>query len=142
VNQTNQTTINNPTATFGVILAITGGSNEDHSNKRQHKEHMRRVHHLAAEGPRKNSQWSQIPITIDSAKLKDYPHTDAMVIETNLAGWAVTRILVDRGSSANILFASTFDNMKLDINLLQPVGCPLYRFRGKQVKAIGKSHAR
>jgi hypothetical protein len=45
-----------------------------------------------------------------------------MVIETNLAGWAVTRILVDIGSSIDILFASTFDNMKLDRNLLQPLG--------------------
>jgi len=61
-----------------------------------------------------------------------------MVIETNLAGWAVTRILIDIGSSANILFASTFDNMKLDRNLLQPTGHPLYEFEGKQVKAIGK----
>jgi hypothetical protein len=54
-SQPNQTTINNPTAIFGVILAITGGSNEDHGNKRQCKEHMRRVHHLATEGPHKNS---------------------------------------------------------------------------------------
>ena len=101
---------------------------------------MRRVHHLATEGPHKNSQWSHIPITFDSTniKLKDYPHIDAMTIETNLAGWAVTRILVDSGSSANILFASTFDNMKLDRNLLQPARRPLYGFRGKQVKAIGK----
>ena len=28
--------------------------------------------------------------------------------------------------------------MKLDINLLQPAGRPLYGFGGKQVKAIGK----
>ena len=61
-----------------------------------------------------------------------------MVIEINLAGWAVTRILVITGNSADILFASTFDNMKLDINLLHPVGHQLYTFRGKQVKAIGK----
>jgi hypothetical protein len=101
---------------------------------------MRRVHHVATEGPHRNSQWSHIPITFDSfdLKLKDYPHTDAMVIETNLVGWAVTRILVDMGSSADILFASTFDNMKLDRNLLQPAGRPLYGFGGKQVKAIGK----
>jgi hypothetical protein len=132
--------VNNPIATFGIILAITGGSNENHQNKRQRKEHMRRVHHLATEGPHRNSQWSHVPITFDSAdlKLKDYPHTDAMVIETNLVGWAVTRILVDTGSSADILFASTFNNMKLDRNLLQPAGRPLYGFRGKQVKAIGK----
>ena len=103
-----------------MILSITGGSNEDHGNKRQRKDHMRRVHHLATEGPHKNSLWSHIPITFDSMdlKLKDYPHTDAMVIEINLAGWAVTRILVDTSSSADILFASTFDNMKLDRNLL------------------------
>jgi hypothetical protein len=81
---------------------------------------MRRVHHLATEVPHKNSQWSHIPITFDSIdlKLKDYPHTDAMVIETNLAGWAVTRILINTGSSVDILFASTFDNMKLDRILL------------------------
>ena len=71
-------------------------------------------------------------------KLRDYPHTDAMVIETNLASWALTRILVDIGSSTDILFASTFDNMKLDRNLLQPTGRPLYGFGGKQVKVIGK----
>jgi hypothetical protein len=73
------------------------------------------------EEPHRNSQWSHIPITFDSSdlKLKDYPHTDMMVIETNLAGWVVTRILVDTGSSVDILFASTFDNMKLDRNLLQ-----------------------
>jgi len=71
-----------------VILAITGGSNEDHDNKRQHKEHMRQVHHLTTEGPHKNSQWSHIPITFDSTdlKLRDYPHIDVMAIETNLAG--------------------------------------------------------
>jgi hypothetical protein len=61
-----------------------------------------------------------------------------MVNETNLAGWTVTRILVDTGSSADILFASTFDNMKLDRNLLQHARRPLYGFRGKQVKSIGK----
>jgi hypothetical protein len=34
IKQANQTTINNPIVTFGVILAISGGSNEDHINKR------------------------------------------------------------------------------------------------------------
>ena len=123
-----------------MILVITWESNEDHSNKRQCKGHMRRVHHLATEGPHKNSQWSHIPITFDSTdlKLRDYPHIDAMVIETNLASWAVTRILVDIGSSTDILFASTFDNMKLDRNLLHPAGRPLYGFEAKQVKAIEK----
>ena len=98
------------------------------------------MHHLTIEGPHKNLQWSHITITFDNTdlKLRDYPHTDAMVIETNLAGWAVTRILVDTNSSIDILFTSTFNNIKLDRNLLQPTGRPLYGFNGKQVKAIGK----
>ncbi|XP_066365355.1 uncharacterized protein [Miscanthus floridulus] len=100
---------------------------------------MRRLHHPTIEGPHKNSQWSHIPVTFDNTdlKLKDYPHTDAMVIETNLASWAVTRILVNTSNSVDILFSSTFDNMKLERKLLQLAGRPLYGFGGKQVKAIG-----
>jgi hypothetical protein len=66
------------------------------------------------EGPHKNSQRSHIPITFDSndLKLQDYPHTDAMMIKTNIARWIVTKILVDTRSSADILFALTFDNMQ------------------------------
>jgi len=88
---------------------------------------MRWVHHLAIEGLHKNSQWSHIPITFDNTdlKLRDYPQIDMMVIETNLASWSVTRIQVDTGSSTDFLFASTFDNMKLDRNLFQPPGHPL-----------------
>ena len=61
-----------------------------------------------------------------------------MVIETNIAGWTVTKILVDTGSSADILFASTFDSMKLDRKILQPMVIPLYGFGGQKVKAIEK----
>jgi len=44
-------------------------------------------------------------------KLRDYPHMDAMVIEANIEGWTVSKILIDGGSSADILFASTLDAM-------------------------------
>jgi hypothetical protein len=55
-----------------------------------------------------------------------------------VAGWTVTKIFVDTGSSTDILFASTIDSMKLDRNPLQLAGNPLYGMGGKQVKAIGK----
>ena len=61
-----------------------------------------------------------------------------MVIKINVAGWTITKILIDTGSSADILFVSTFDSMKLDRNLLQLADNPLYGFGGKQVKAISK----
>lgn len=82
----------------------------------------------------------ELPITFDgfNMKLKDYPHTDVMVIETNIAGWTVTKIPVDSCRSADILFLSTFDNMKLDRSLLKLVDNPLFRFGGHQIRAIGK----
>jgi len=36
-----------------------------------------------------------------------------MVIKTNIAAWEISRVLIDTGSSADIIFAHTFDQMKL-----------------------------
>ena len=43
---------------------------------------------------------------------------DAMVIEANTDGWTVSKILVDGGSSADIIFISTIDTMKIDRKML------------------------
>jgi hypothetical protein len=55
-----------------------------------------------------------------------------------VVGWIVKNISVDPGISTDILFASTFDSMKPDRNLLQLDDHPLYGFGGKQVMAISK----
>lgn len=70
---------------------------------------------MATKSPHKNSQWSRIAITFDSSdlKLRDNAHIDTMVIKTNITEWIVTKILVDTGSSTDIIFASTFDKLSL-----------------------------
>jgi hypothetical protein len=63
---------------------------------------------------------------------------DAMVIEANIDGWAVSKILVDEGSSANIILTSTIDAMKIDLKMLGRAKHPLYGFAGKKIHSIGR----
>ena len=72
------------------------------------------------EGPYKKTRWSHLPITFseEDLQLKDYPHMDTMVIKANIDGWAVSKILVDCGSSTYIIFTSTIDAMKIDRKIL------------------------
>jgi hypothetical protein len=43
-----------------------------------------------------------------------------MVIEVNIAGWVIGKVLVDNGSSADILFLKTFEKMNLSQHMLDP----------------------
>ncbi len=44
-----------------------------------------------------------------------YPHDDALVISTRVGLYEVKRILIDTGSSANILFHDAFIQMNLPL---------------------------
>jgi hypothetical protein len=52
-----------------------------------------------------------IPFSSQDINLTSFPHTDAMVITIHIDRWDVTRILVNNGSQAKILFLATFDKM-------------------------------
>ena len=70
--------------------------------------------------------------------MESYPHTDAMVIKANIAGWEVNRVLMDSGSSTDIMFVNAFDQMKLSKSQMQPSDAPLIGFEGKRINALGK----
>ena len=63
------------------------------------------------------------------------PHdNDPVVISVVTAGRKVHRVLVDQGSSADVMFWSTFNKLQLSLDLLRPyTGC-LYGFADNQVE--------
>jgi hypothetical protein len=108
--------------------------------KRQRNNYFRSVNTIINDGPAARLKWANVPTTFteEDFRLKSTNHNDAMVIEVNIVGWAIKKILVDNVSSANILLLKTFDKINLSQRMLHPPEYPLLGFRGKPIKPVGK----
>ena len=66
-----------------------------------------------------------------------HPHDDPLVIKAIVANKTIHRVLVDNGSSVDIIFASAFDKMGIGREKLEPIKrLPTRIFRGKST-ALG-----
>jgi hypothetical protein len=135
------------TGMLNIINAISGGSNEPtHETKRQRQDYYRSVSHICS-GKYFHLSWSHVPITFTAAdiRLQHYPHNDPLVIRANIGkntkyyfGNDVGRILVDNGSSADILTWQCFTSMGFKKEDLKKAEHPLYGFGNKKIEALGK----
>jgi len=73
-------------------------------------------------------------ITFTKADLRD---NDPIVISLVTAGRKVHRVLVDQGSSADMMFWPTFNKLQLSLDHLRPYAGCLYGFAGDQVEVRG-----
>ena len=80
-----------------------------------------------------------MPITFgpEDAQGIYFPYQDPLVISTNIADFEVRRVLIDGGSSADLLFAKAFDKMMIPRDRLSPPGIPLMGFGGRPMTALG-----
>ena len=78
-------------------------------------------------------------ITFSDSDLEgcQHPHDDPLVVRAVVAKKTVHRVLVDNGSSADIIFASTFDKMGIGREKLEPVNTHLRGFSGEKVLPLG-----
>ncbi|GAV77652.1 hypothetical protein CFOL_v3_21123 [Cephalotus follicularis] len=65
------------------------------------------------------------------------PHDDAMVVTLTVAKFDDKRVLIDNGSSVNIMFYDIFEKMKLGTGRLKPIDSPLYGFSGERAHVEG-----
>jgi hypothetical protein len=108
--------------------------------KKQRNNYFRSVNTIINDGPAARPEWANEPITFteEDFRLKSTNHNDAMVIKVNIAGWVIGKILVDNGSSVDILFLKTFEKMNLSQHILYPPEYPLQGFRGAPIKPVRK----
>ncbi|KAK3007939.1 hypothetical protein RJ639_015022 [Escallonia herrerae] len=65
------------------------------------------------------------------------PHDDALVISLQIDVYVIKRILVDTGSSADILFEEAFSQMQISRERIRTVSSPLYGFTGASAPVEG-----
>ncbi|XP_075665749.1 uncharacterized protein LOC142635490 [Castanea sativa] len=65
------------------------------------------------------------------------PHNDPLVITLTIEGFNTKRILIDNGSSADIMYLPAFQQLKLDPKRLRPFDSPLVSFSGDKVYPKG-----
>jgi hypothetical protein len=82
----------------------------EYKTKKQRNNYFRSVNTIINDGLPARQEWAKVPITFteEDFKLKSVIHNDAMVIKVNIAGWIIGKVLVDNGSSVDILFLKTF----------------------------------
>ncbi|XP_074366100.1 uncharacterized protein LOC141707030 [Apium graveolens] len=121
-----------------VIDVISGGYSAGGSSNNSKKLYARDVYRIDSKRPCRN------PTQVISFSDNDYSndiiedHHDALVITTKIGTNIVRKILVDNGSSVDILYYNSYSSMDLgDRKLDKAKGNPLYGFTGNEVKLVG-----
>ncbi|KAK8954142.1 hypothetical protein KSP39_PZI002328 [Platanthera zijinensis] len=78
-------------------------------------------------------------ITFSRRDLPDHedPFCDALVIQTAIENFTVSRILVDNGSSVNVIFKKAFNEMRVEARRVLAADGPLFGFSGERKEVEG-----
>ena len=121
------------------IRIIIGGTSTRSSSKAQ-KTYLREVQNVQIFGrqPRMIRE-DELAITFmdEDARRLHHPYDDAIVITLTIANYTTRRVLIDNGSSTNILYYLAFQQMRINKDLLCPVNVPLIGFRGMKILLVG-----
>ncbi|KAL0396195.1 UNVERIFIED_CONTAM: hypothetical protein Scaly_0067900 [Sesamum calycinum] len=135
-----QNTDNLPTA--GVIAVISGGPTEgDSANARKALARATMENHWQAPIQVYNvNSKNQEEISFNSQDMDPMrnQNNDALVISATLANFLVKKVLVDSGSSADIMFYDAYVQLGIDNAQLRNVSTPLTGFSGELIEPLGE----
>ena len=127
-----------PQNVIGEITTIAGGPFIEGSFRSLKKACQRQVNSVHMVPPFKQRRTNQeMSFNEEDARGVKQPHNDPLVITLTIEGFNTKRILVDNGSSADIIYLSTFQQLKLDLGRLRPFDSPFVNFNGDRVYPKG-----
>ncbi|XP_010258706.1 PREDICTED: uncharacterized protein LOC104598369 [Nelumbo nucifera] len=112
-----------------VIHLISGGTVIEGESSSGRKKYAR-LCEIDDRGHKKKCSPS-ITFTDDNLQGVQTPHDNALVITAEVANFEVRWILVDTGSSADVLFEDAFEKFGMDREWLTPVNTPMMVFSGE-----------
>ena len=127
-----------PLAEIHVISGGFAGGGESSSARKAHLRSIRSAEMGEIQAVSKLSRLDTT-ITFSESDLEgcQHPHDDPLVVRAIVANTTVHRVLIDNGSSADIIFASAFDKMGVGREKLEPVNTHRRGFSGKKVLPLG-----
>ena len=109
---------------LGEIHVISGGFIGGRESNSARKAHLRSIRSLEMEEIQAVSKQprldSSIAFSDSDLEGSQHPHDDPLVVRALVANKIVYRVLVDNGSSVDIIFASAFDKMGIGREKLDP----------------------
>ena len=129
-----------PRPPVGDIRMIIGGTAATGSSKKARKTYLRMVQNVQTTGSVPKIVRRESPIIgflEDDARRVHHPHDDAFLVSLRVGDYNVHRMLVDNGSSADILYYPAFQQMGINRARLTPTNAPLVGFRGTRVHPLG-----
>ena len=127
-----------PLGEINVISGGFAGGGESSSARKAHLRNFRQWETLEVQAVSKLPRLDTT-ITFSDADLEgcQHPHDDSLVIRAVVANETVHRVLIDNGSSADIIFASEFDKMGIGREKLEPVNAHLRGFSRERILPLG-----
>ena len=126
---------------LGEIHVISGGFAGGRESSSAWKAHLRNIRSTDMGEIQAVSKLSRLDntITFSDSDLEgcQHPYDDPLVVRAIVANTTVHRVLIDNGSSADIIFASAFDKMGIGRENLDLVNTHLRGFSGEKVLPLG-----
>ena len=117
-----------------------GGTATAGSSKKARKTYPKMVQNVQLTGTVPKITQREGPIigfSEEDARHLHHPHDDALVVNVRVGDYNMHRVLVDNGSSADILYYPAFQQMRIDKERLILTNALLVGFGGSRVFPLG-----